>query len=184
MPVFNWILIAFLILLFPTAYAGLIGAPYVPTFTPAIRRALRKISLNSQDTLIDLGSGDGKVLLEAHGLGAQAIGYELSPIMWFISWLRLLGKKGARVYFRNFYWQKLPPETTVLFMFLMPDKMKRVHDYLRQQDLPALRHVIVYSFPFSNLEPIETFKEPKCGTIFIYQGNQFNYHTRTNPPPP
>ena len=182
MSIFNIIIFIILILLAPTAYAGLIGAPYVPTFTPAIRRALKKINLGSNDLLLDLGSGDGKVLLEAHKHGARAIGYELSPIMWFISWLRLTvpplirGGRGVnkqRVYLRNFYRLKLPKETTVIFLFLMPDKMNRIYEFLRKQDLPNLRNVVVYSFPFTNLEPIESFKEPNCGTIFIYDGQKF-----------
>lgn len=174
MSIFNIFILVVLILLAPTAYAGLIGAPYVPTFTPAIRRSLKKINLGSADLLLDLGSGDGKVLLEANKHGARAIGYELSPIMWFVTLMRLIGKPGTKVYWRNFYRQKLPQETTVIFLFLMPDKMNRIYEFLRQQNLPNLRYVVAYSFPFSNLEPEHSFKEPNCGTIFIYQGNQFH----------
>lgn len=193
MSLFTIILIIFCVLLLPTAYAGWIGAPYAPTFTPAIKRALKKIKLGPGDTLIDLGAGDGKVVIEATKLGATGIGYELSPIMWFIAWVRIKFRKrvspllrgGARggengklknfpsqpgsahMYLRNFYNKKLP-DATVIFIFLMPDKMKRVHEYLKKQKLPNGKYILAYSFPFPDVTPQEIIETPKCGKIYVY----------------
>ncbi len=179
MSFFTILIFIFLLLLLPTAYAGMIGAPYAPTFTPAIKRALKKIKLGAGDTLIDLGAGDGKVLIQASKLGAAAIGYELSPIMWFIAWIRLLGHRRAKIYLRNFYNKKLP-DATVIFIFLMPDKMKRVHEYLKKQHLPNGKYVLVYSFPFPDIAPQEIIITPKCGKIYVYDFQKLVSHKSKN----
>ncbi len=156
------------ILLLPTAYAAKIGAPYAPTFTAAIRKALVYIKLGKGDFLVDLGAGDGRVLLEANRLGANALGYELSPFLVPIIWLRSLGKRGIRIKMANFYKQKLPAETTVVFAFLMPEHMDQVKDFLAKQHLPKARFMLVYSFPFKNVEPVQVIQTPKCGRMYIY----------------
>ena len=89
-PAWYWLLLAAVILLIPTAYAGLIGAPYAPTRMRAVKRAFELLDIGVQDTVVDLGVGDGKVLLAAAGRGAKAYGYELSPIMFLIAFLRSL----------------------------------------------------------------------------------------------
>lgn len=188
--IFNWIIFTGLILLLPTAYAAKIGAPYAPTFMAAIKRAFSHISLGPNDVIVDLGAGDGRVLLEAALRGAKAIGYELSPIMWFIIWtrLRLIPSRSASstksdqsskprqrhaVYLRNFYRQKLPAETTIVFAFLMPENMARVKKYLDSQTLPNLRYVLIYAFPFPDLKPLEVIHEPKCSRLYVYSPSDF-----------
>lgn len=183
----NWIIFIGLILLLPTAYAAKIGAPYAPTFMAAIKRALSHIKLGPSDVIVDLGAGDGRVLLEAASRGAKAIGYELSPIMWFIVWSRLrlipsrsassakssVPRKHHAIYLRNFYRQKLPAETTIVFAFLMPENMARVKKYLDSQTLPNLRYVLIYAFPFPDLKPLEVIYEPKCSRLYIYSPSDF-----------
>lgn len=166
--IFNIALFVFLALLIPTAYAAKIGAPYAPTFMPAIKNAFKYIKLKKGDTLVDLGAGDGKVLIEATRQGANAIGYELSPVMWFVVWLRLLTNKQGKIYLRNFLKQKLPASTSIIFIFLMPEHMQKVHDYLKKQHLPNARYIVVYSFPFPDVTPIHIVHTPKCGRIFVY----------------
>lgn len=168
-----------LVLLIPTAYAAKIGAPYAPTFSPAIKKALDFIKLDSNDVLVDLGAGDGKVLLAAHKRGAKAIGFELSPIMAFVIWIRALGKKRISVRMSNFYKKEIPPETTVIFIFLIPENMKKVKEYLTKQKMPNVRHILVYAFPFKDLDPVKTIYTPKCARIFVYDPKDFKLATKS-----
>jgi len=39
------------------------------------------LNLKSGQTLIELGSGDGRVLKEAAAKGVRAIGYEINPVL-------------------------------------------------------------------------------------------------------
>ena len=168
MEIFTLLVIIFLILLIPTAYAGFIGAPYAPTFTPAIKQAFDYIKLGPLDTLIDLGAGDGRVLIEAARRGANALGYELSPIMWAVVFLRTLGNKKIKIKLRNFYKQSLP-NATVIFAFLMPKHMGKVRQFLSRQSLSHSKSLLVYAFPLPpNAEPLHVVRAPKCAPLYIY----------------
>jgi len=188
--ILNWIIFIGLILLLPTAYAAKIGASYAPTFMPAIKRAFSHIKLGPSDVIVDLGAGDGRTLIAAASRGATAIGYELSPIMWFIVWFRLqmlrfrptspaipnqpfIPKQRHTVYLRNFYKQSLPAATTVIFAFLMPENMAKVKTLLSQQKLPNLRSVLIYAFPFTDLKPRQVITTPKCSRVYVYSPSDF-----------
>lgn len=164
----NLSLIILVLLLIPTVYAGLIGAPYVPSFRAAFRRAFDRIKLGHGDLLVDLGAGDGKVLIEAARRGARAYGFELSPILWAVSSIRALGRRRVTVRWRNFLKQTLPPDTTVVFIFLLPDHMAKIQAYLSRQHLPRAKYCLVYAFPFPGLTPREVIREPKCLPLYIY----------------
>jgi spermidine synthase len=43
--------------------------------------------LTENDNFVDIGSGDGVVLREASKIGARAVGFEINPILVFISTL-------------------------------------------------------------------------------------------------
>lgn len=168
MEIFTLLVIIFLILLIPTAYAGVIGAPYAPTFTPAIEQAFDYIKLGQEDTLIDLGAGDGRVLIAAARRGATSLGYELSPIMWAVVLLRTLGNKKIKIKLCNFYKQSLP-NATVIFAFLMPKNMPKVRQYLSKQTLPNGRYLLVYAFPLPpDTKPLHVIRVPKCAPLYIY----------------
>jgi len=173
MDLLTILIIIGLILLIPTAYAAKIGAPYAPTFSAAIVQTFDYIKLSNKDVVVDIGAGDGRVLLEANKHQAKAIGYELSPIMAAIIWLRALGKPKVKVKMSNFYKQKLPPETTILFAFLMPENMTKVKNFISKQNLPNLRYVLVYAFPFKDIQPLHTVHAPKCARLYIYHPSDF-----------
>ena len=95
------------------------GAPYVPSHRKYARLALTKLyRLKTSDVLVDLGSGDGTVLRLATKLGAaQAIGYELNPILVAISWLLARGDKKQRTVLADMWLSEFPAETTVVYVF-------------------------------------------------------------------
>ncbi len=164
---FNWLLIALVLLLIPTAYAGKIGAPYAPTRRRVVRKTFDQLNINEDDTLIDLGAGDGSILIEAARRGAKAIGFELSPIMYVIARLRTLRYRGVRILLRNFYKQPLR-EATVIFAFLMPNNMPKVRQMLNGQQIPNGRFFLSYMFALNDAQPITVIREENCGPIYVY----------------
>ena len=58
-------------------------APFVPTRLEAIRKILKLAGVKKGKKFYELGSGDGRVVIEATKLGAEAVGVEQS-------WLRIL----------------------------------------------------------------------------------------------
>lgn len=163
---FNLGILGGVALLIPTAYAGHIGAPYVPSRLAAVRRTFNELHIGAGDVVVDLGAGDGGILREAARHGATVYGFELSPIMWVIARLRLLGKGSVKL--RNFY-TKSVPTATVIYSFLMPKNMPRVRQWLSRQSLLHGRYFISYAFPFKNIEPWRVIHTPKCCTMYVYQ---------------
>lgn len=171
------VLLVLIALLVPTAYAGWIGAPYAPTRMPVVDKAFDQIGLGKEDVLVDLGAGDGKILLAAIKRDARAYGFELSPIMWLVTAIRLLGKRSATVKFGNFYHRDIS-DATIVFSFLMPQSMPRVKEYLARQKLPRGRYLLVYMFPFQDVPPRQVIRAPRCGAIYVYDLKQLTGETK------
>src|SRR5215471_16964340 len=53
--------------------------PYVQTPMEIVERMLRMAEVGPGDTLIDLGSGDGRIVIGAAKRGARGVGVDLDP---------------------------------------------------------------------------------------------------------
>ena len=103
------------------------GAPYVPTHRWELKRAFSELyPLTPQDVVIDVGSGDGVVLREASHHGARAIGYEINPVLVYLS--RWLSRRhdGVEVRLADFWLVDLPDETTVVYAFAVSRDMPKM----------------------------------------------------------
>src|SRR3989337_1235671 len=57
--------------------------PYVPTPPEVVRRMLELAEVKRDDTVYDVGSGDGRiVIMAAYDFGAQAVGIELDDDLY------------------------------------------------------------------------------------------------------
>ena len=122
-----------------------VGAPYLPTLTPQVKAALKLANLKPGSTLLELGCGDGKVLIAAANQGMNAVGYELNPILVVIARLRTLKyRSNVRVIWGDF-WHKPWPEAEAVFVFLLPKYMKKLDTKLAQY---AVKPVKLISFAF------------------------------------
>lgn len=66
------------------------GLPWRPTDPHRIRRALELADVRPGETVFDLGSGDGRILLlAASDFSAHGVGIEFSPILFLWSWMRV-----------------------------------------------------------------------------------------------
>lgn len=105
------------------------GAPYVPSKAREVRRALSKLyRLTDKDVLVDIGSGDGLVLRAASARGARAVGYEIHPVLVWIS--RWLSRHDSRVEVKwaNFWRVALPDDVTVVYTFGDNRDIQRMYD--------------------------------------------------------
>ena len=121
------VLIVALVFLIP----GIIGAPYVPSEQKDIERAFTKLyPLSAKDSLVDLGAGNGIVVLGAVEHGAKAIGVEINPLLAFITKRKLAHEQHAKIVCGDMYRFKLPKETTVVYAYatnyIIPQIFKRV----------------------------------------------------------
>ncbi len=113
------VLWAFGVVVFLFCLTAFTGAPYVPSHRRDIRRIFREgRRLTSEDIVLDIGAGDGAVLIEAAKVGAKAIGYEINPILVLIAcWRTRKYRDKVQVVWAN-AWRRKPLErVTVLYAF-------------------------------------------------------------------
>ncbi|HEX3568110.1 MAG TPA: hypothetical protein VHT70_00340 [Candidatus Saccharimonadales bacterium] len=112
------------VLLFGTVV--IVGPPYLPTKQKQIKTALDLLQIGPGDTLLELGSGDGRVMLAAARRGANVVGYELNPLLVLISWLWTLPyRKQVTIVWGN-YWTRPWPVADAIFTFMLPRQMARL----------------------------------------------------------
>ena len=116
--------IVILILLF--GFVVFFGAPYLPTLNAQKKAALELLDLSPGDKMIELGSGDGTMLVAAAQRGIFVIGYELNPILVIISLIRTSPyRHRVKIIWGN-YWLLKWPETDAIFTFLLDRYMKKL----------------------------------------------------------
>ncbi len=132
-----------------TAYSVFFGAPFVPTDARNVEEMIRLSGLKPGEYLVDLGSGDGRILIAAARAGARAEGWEISPFLWLWS-LWKIGRAGVgdkvRVHLGS-YWNERFQRADVVTLFLINTQMQRMEKKLRAE-LPQGSRVVSYAFQF------------------------------------
>lgn len=154
------VLVFFLVASF--GFVLLFGAPYLPTLSQQMDEALDMLKLKKGDTLLELGCGDGKVLIAAAERGYKVVGYELNPVLAFIAWVRTrrYGKR-VKVVWGNFWTKRWPPADGI-FVFLLDRYMTKLDTKIVQD---YKRPVKLISFAFQ--VPGRVAKSKKHG-LFLY----------------
>lgn len=126
------------------------GAPYLPTLDKQVTAALDLIDLDPGDTLLELGCGDGKVMIAAAQRGLTVVGYELNPVLALLAWVRLRPYKNAHVIWGDF-WTKPWPKADGIFVFLLDTFMEKLDTKIVQSKHKRVkggRPVKLVSFAF------------------------------------
>lgn len=114
----------------------LVGAPYLPTMRRQSEAALDILELKKGQTLLELGSGDGTVLIVAAKRGLNVVGVELNPMLVAFSWVRTRKyRKQVRIIWGNF-WSKPWPEADGVFVFLLDKFMPKLDERMRTYKKP------------------------------------------------
>ncbi|TAK04805.1 methyltransferase domain-containing protein [Patescibacteria group bacterium] len=131
------------------------GAPYVPSTDERVRMMLRMSRIQPGEKVADLGSGDGRLVISAAALGADAVGYEVNPFLTLrarvMAWKAGLGR---RVGFRTRPFQRAAlGDYDVIFCYLLPSLMAKVEKKLERELKPGGR-VVVNAFPLPTWKPL------------------------------
>jgi hypothetical protein len=139
------------------AYAAEPSVPYVPTPQEVVERMLQIAKVGPQDFLIDLGSGDGRIVVTAaKKYGARGFGVDLNPVRIKES-IENAAKAGVsdRVTFlqRNLFETDLSG-ATVITMYLLP----RVNLDLRPKllELKPGTRIVSHDFSMDDWKPDES----------------------------
>lgn len=147
----NVAIIIALIVLVGFLVSSISGAPWVPARKYDLDAILNDVKLSKQDTYIELGCGDGRLMRAAAKRGATVIGYELNPLLWLIAWLRMIGQKNVRVILGNF-WEKDLTQADVVMAFLVPRTMPRLGKKA-DAEMKRSARLVSYIFPIPHKKP-------------------------------
>jgi len=152
------------LLIFAYGFVLLFGAPYLPTMKREREQALELLNLKKGQTLIDLGSGDGSILVLAAQRDLHAVGYEINPFLWLISRIRTLryGRK-VKVKFRSF-WRADLSQADGVFVFLITHKMEKLNKFLANTKPKKPLPVVSHAFKIPGKKHLK-----KSGALFLYK---------------
>lgn len=155
------------VLVAATFWVVFVGAPYVPTRRQDSEQVVATARLRPGDHLVDLGSGDGRVLRAAAEQGIRGTGYELSVPFFVLSQWRLRRYRSlVRVHMANYWNRTLPDETTAVYTFLASKYMARLDTYLQGEADRLGRELTLVSYAFELPDrPIER----RNGALLVYR---------------
>lgn len=140
-----------------------VGPPYLPTLSRQRKAALDLLDLKPGQTFIDLGCGDGTMLKEAAKRGLVVVGYEINPLLAFISWLRTRRyHKSVSIICGNF-WKKPLKNADGIFVFLSDSYMVKLDKFLSEQKIKKSFKLASYAFPIPRRK-----LQARRGPIFLY----------------
>lgn len=152
------------------------GAPFVPLPKYQVRAILDFAGVTKDDILYDLGSGDGRILIEAveHFGIEKATGYEIAPWPYILSRIAIKWRgleKKITIIRKNFFEADLQ-DATVVFLYLFPAIMKKLAQKLQDELNPGSKIICAgLALPEKNFNRIQLLKEKIVGKtkLFLYQ---------------
>lgn len=141
------------------------GAPFLPTLKKQVDPAIKLMGLKPGQTLLELGSGDGRVLIAAAEAGLNAVGYELNPILVIYSRIKTRKyRKQIKIIWGN-YWKKTWPDTDGIYVFLLRPFMEKLNTKIIQN---YKKPIILVSFAYKLPNRVEDIE--KHG-LYLYKFN-------------
>jgi hypothetical protein len=145
---------------------------WVPSPPELIERMLDVAKVTSADYVVDLGSGDGRMVIAAAKRGAQALGVEFNPDMVELS-RRLAGEAGVAdkaTFVQGDMYAADFSKATVLALFLLPRNLEQLRP--KMQALPPGSRIVLNTFAIPGWDPDLTERMPDpCAswcTVHLY----------------
>jgi len=140
------------------------GPVFVRSADDKLHTMLSLPNLSKQTKIIDLGSGDGKVLLALAKKGIEGTGVEINPILAAQSRKNIAqaGFKGITI-LRQSFWKTNLSQYDVVFFYGTSYIMKKLEEKLKKELKPGAQFVSNY-FKLPNLKPVKS----KNG-VYLYQ---------------
>jgi SAM-dependent methyltransferase len=144
------------------------GAPWVPTGILTIYRMLKLAEVSPDEFVLDLGAGDGRIVLMAAWIfGAKAQGVEIDPIRCFVAngLIALAGRrKRARVLHGDLFEADIS-DADVIIIYLLQATNQKLKPKLEREVKQGAR-IVSRSFSISGWAPVAIDKRRR---IFLYE---------------
>ena len=140
------------------------GAPYFPSSRKRITEMIDMAKLKAGDRILELGSGDGRILFEIAKRGYDVVGVEINLVMVIISNIRIFFspyRNKIKVYWGNF-WSFDASGFNTVFCYLFPITMDKIYEKLNKE-MKAGSKIISNTFKSNNAKEVD-----KKGRVFVY----------------
>lgn len=159
------VLVALIVVAVGTVYFALRGAPYANTLSPRIEEMLDLAAVKKGERAVDIGSGDGRIVIALARRGAEAHGYEINPllVLWSRYKVRRAGLSGkAHIHLQDM-WRHDYSDFDLIISCQISYMMGKLEKKLRREIKPGTRVVSNY-FTFPTWKP-----KKKKGYVYLYQ---------------
>ncbi|KAH8341135.1 hypothetical protein KR074_000321 [Drosophila pseudoananassae] len=150
--------------------------PYVPATTEQIQNVLSFLPRNAGGKLLDIGSGDGRIVVAAaqHNKALKTDGVELNPWLVYYSRLAALrnGVSKQASFFRRDLWKFNIKDYNYVVIFGVEQMMQDLEHKLIAE-CPHDAQIIACRFPLPNMEHAKII-EDGVNTVWFYKMDKSN----------
>jgi precorrin-6B methylase 2 len=154
------------LLAFSISITFFFGAPFVTTPNKIIKEIIKLANIKSNDVVVDMGSGDGRILIEAAKYCKKSIGYEINP--YLVLWSKIISrvKKSNHKIFINWknYMNADLTDASIVVLYGIRGFIPALERKL-EKELSRGTLIISYKFKLTNFKFIKKTKS----NIFIYK---------------
>lgn len=135
------------------------GAIYLPSHPKAIAGMIKALEIRQGEKVVDLGSGDGCILIALAKAGGVATGYEVNPLLvwWSRRCIKAAGVADRVTVYRKNFWKADLSTFQGVTLFGMSHIMKELEEKL-MRELPVGACVASNGFTFPNWKGEEVMK--------------------------
>lgn len=123
------ILVFLLYVIYILSYSMFKGAPYAALGKDRIKTMMKLLKIQKGKKLADLGAGDGRILKAAALNGALSYGYEINPLIFLISKIKLHDAKNTHPMLKD-YWKENLTRYDYITVWGVPTMMSRLEKKL------------------------------------------------------
>ncbi len=160
-----------LVIIFLIAFIGFLvysmatGAPYAPIGEQKIAAMMELLQVKKGEKAVDLGAGDGRIVIALAKHGAEAHGYEINPLLVMIGKnnIRKSGLSGKAYMHWGDIWRLDLAKFSIVTVYLTAHIMPTLEKKFAKELQPGTRLVMNY-FKIPNWKP-----DKKLDTVYLYK---------------
>ncbi len=156
----------FTTLIFFLILAMIMGAPAVFSKKPTVERMIDLLRLKPGKKVVDLGAGDGRIVIAAAKSGLQAVGIEINPYLALLGYFNIINSGvGHRAKIKlGSYWKIDLGEYDGVLVYGIPSMMRKLSAKLKAELKPGTP-VVSNAFQIPELKLV---KNEMVGSDRIY----------------
>jgi 16S rRNA A1518/A1519 N6-dimethyltransferase RsmA/KsgA/DIM1 with predicted DNA glycosylase/AP lyase activity len=178
MTIFIVILFLIFVIIIIFAFPQFSPIPYFPSNTKDMDLILRALKIRKDQTIIDLGAGDGIVIFEAakyaqqQNLNSHFIAIDINPILVFIMYIRRLlhpNRKNIKIVWGDMFNYKFKIQKSkikmIIYLYISPWYIEKMVKILKKQFKKF--SIVSYYYSIPSLHKIEK-KAKGINSVFLY----------------